>query len=1093
MPSGARVQGPLLAIVLVLAVVSATLLSTLYLLDRSTATFAARAALDEASPDETKLSHVIAAAGPVTDIVESSARAAHQGLGEIPAAAYVHVEGALQVVPTSERYALTYYATDDRLEELAVIVDGRWPAARSVGMTEIAVPQAMIDDLDLATGDVIDLKERSYDDEAASQARIVGVYLPIDPDGTLWRGDTLGGAGFSPAVAVPGAGGGLTAPAYGPLFTTRDRVETLPVDTVTVTYQPDFSSTSLEELRGIASALNTAERDAQLQLGDLARRVVVDDPVRATAGSVVGSLTMTRSTVIVMALLLLVVATAALVQAARLVSERRHDERHLLAARGASARQTFHVGAIEALVIGAATVAAAAPLARLAFLNLSHLPLLRDAGLAKDPGIPPGAWIAGGIVAALLVVIVLAPLARRSPLLAQAEGDRARPGARASFQRAGLDIAAVVLAGLAFWQLSLYRSPVVTGEEAPRLDPLLAAGPALALLAGALLAARLVPLAARLMEAITRTGRRAVTSLAAWEVARRPVRALSAVLLLTLSLSVGVFASGFLATWEQSQRDQALYRHPVDAVVTAPDAGWMRQALVVSAPDATAAPVAHEGVAISPRSLGELTLTRAPFNGTGARLLASTSEGWAPLGTDRLAEVNGQRLAMALASAEVESAQGVSIPDGAAGIALTLTATPASAEFTDVLVGLRALVRSQTGLLHTIDLGVVNADGRPHEVSAALGDSIGGASLTGLQVIVASTGEAQLSQQLLNADRVRISFALEDLAAVTPLPSWNLDSVPAPVESLPLGADVLAGWTPTATAGYVDDVVAGDASVALSISAPLDSVRGESVVGVLSAAPLVDDVPIVVTDALLRTARMSVGDDVTMQVGATYVRAHVSAAVPRVGSYTGYVVAAPLDALQQATFQAGGVTREVAEWWVSTPQQQDYAASLPPGVDVTTREGVVDELTTNPLRVAITASIWVVVGAAALLAALGFAVHIVVSTRSRALELAQLRAVGLSSGGAVRMIGLETALLAAIGTLCGVGIGLWLVTLTAPLVSFGPDGLPPIPEVVVQVPWGMVAALALESVVVVLLSLAIAAVLVRRIHAADLLRQGDAR
>src|SRR5690606_112513 len=116
-----------------------------------------------------------------------------------------------------------------------------------------------------------------------------------------------------------------------------------------------------------------------------------------------------------------------------------------------------------------------------------------------------------------------------------------------------------VLAGLAFWQLSIYRSPVVSGEGPPRLDPLLAAGPALALLAGALLAARIVPLAARLMETLARSARRAVTPLAAWEVARRPVRARSAVLLLTLSLSVGVFAAGFMSTWSRSQEDQALY------------------------------------------------------------------------------------------------------------------------------------------------------------------------------------------------------------------------------------------------------------------------------------------------------------------------------------------------------------------------------------------------------------------------------------------------------------------------------------------------------------------------------------------------------
>lgn len=1089
----ARVQAPLLAIVLALSLISATLLSTLYLLDHSTRTLAARTALDNAPASSTQLKHTIDVNGPLKDIVDASARAAHQGLGDIPTTSYVHAEGALQILTLEEHYALTYYAADDRLTDLAVIVDGRWPDQQAVGVTEIAVPRVMIENLDMQIGDVVEIRARSYDDDQATTARIVGVYLPLDPDGPLWLPDTLKSDGFRPTVPVPGTNGGLAAPAYGPLITTSNRVETLPLDTVTVVYEPDFSATSVEELSAILDTLTKAETDAKLQLGNLASRVAVFAPVQNTAGNVVGSLAMTRSTVLVTALLLLVVATAALVQAARLVSERRHDERHLVAARGASARQVFNVGAIETGMIGLVTVAASAPLARLAYLHLGELALLRDAGFDQDPGLPVGAWIAGAVVALVLIAIVLAPLTRRSALIVEAEADRARPGKRAAFQRTGIDAAVIVLAGLAFWQLSLYRSPVVSGEGPPRLDPLLAAGPALALLAGALLAARIVPLAARAMEALATSARRAVTPLAAWEVARRPVRALSAVLLLTLSLSVGVFAAGFMSTWTQSQRDQALYRHPVDAVVSAPSTPWMRQASIVDTPGAQAEPVVADQIQISDRSLGELRAGYQPFTGSGAYLRATTRQGWEAFGQDRLSEVRGERLALGLSGTEVAEASGVSIPAGTQALQMDVTVKPPREGFDDTLVSIRALLRSDEGLFHTFDMGFATSDGSRQQLIGSIGDGSTGSTLVGLQAIIAAPGTGIAEGNFDQYERIRVNISIENVAALTPLPGWSIANEADPFEAHALDTSVIGPWTPTATAGLVTDIHARGGVVSFTILASPDDLVSRPVIGVLTAPELVGDVPIVVTDTLLRMARMSVGDNVTMRVGSGLVRANVVAAVPRIDPESSYVVAAPIDTVQLATFQSGGSTTDVTTWWVTTDDIDALAASLPSDATITTRHAVVDDLTRSPLRVAIIVSMWLVAGAAALLAAVGFAVHVVVSTRARALELAQLRAVGLSSGATVRMVGVEAALLAALGTVCGIGLGLWLVTLTAPLVSFGPDGQPPVPEVLVHVPWPFVGALVLEAVAVVILALAIAAVLVRRIRPADLLRQGDAR
>ena len=1087
----ARTHASLLAIVLVLSIVSASVLSTLYLLDRATATFAARTALDDVASAQTELRHTISVAGPVDEILAASARAAHQGLGDTPVTANVHIEGARQVLPLDGHYVLTYYASDSRRDDRAALIDGTWPQEGAIGLTQIAIPRIMSDDLDLSIGDVIAIKDRSYDSDPVTSARIVGIFLPIAPDGPLWATDTLRGAGYSPAVAVPGASG-LSSPAYGPLLTSRDHVDSLPVSTITVTYQPDFSHASTEQLSAVMASLATASADATMQQGGLAKRVSVAAPVSDTIGRIVGSLTMTRSTVLVTALLLLVVATAALVQAARLLSERRHDERLLWAARGASLRQGAALGAIEAILIGVVTVGASAPLARLAYLTVSSTPWLHDAGLHRDPGLPLGVWVASTIIAAVLIIIVLAPLMRRTALLVEAEADRARPGRRAAFQKAGLDVAVLVLAGLAFWQLRLYHSPVVTGDEAPRLDPLLAAGPALALLAGALVAARLVPLAARLMEVLARSARRAITPLAAWEVSRRPVRALSAVLLLTLSLSVGVFASGFVATWTQSQSDQALYTHPVDAVVTAPNTPWMRQAQIVSFPGANPEPVLDDTVTVSSHTLTHLELMSDTFEGVDARILATNNAAWKPFGQGRLTQMRGETIAPALDTPAVTSKPGIEIPAGATRLSMDVTATAPDEALPDILVGLRALIRSQDGLYHTIDLGIVTADAQAHTVEASIDDTLAGATVTGLQVLIASTGDGFIPSD--DAEPLTdIHIALSRVSALSEVAGWSVAGQPTPLLSDELDTTAVPTWTPSATVGVLKDVTTADGSVKMTMRVRRESILTDAIVGVLTAAPSQTSVPVVASDELMRQTRMSVGDGFTIRVGATLVRANLAAAVPRIGPYTAPTVAADLDTLQIATFQRGGLTRDVTTWWVSTPDQAAYAASLPPSVTVTTHDGVVDDLTVHALRIAIPASVWIVVAAAALLAALGFAVHIVVSTRSRALEIAQLRAVGLSNAAVVRMVGIETLLLAVLGTVCGLGIGLWLVTLAAPLVSFGPDGLPPVPGVITQIPWPIIGALALEAVVVVVLALAIAATLVRRIRPADLLRQGDAR
>ena len=159
-------------------------------------------------------------------------------------------------------------------------------------------------------------------------------------------------------------------------------------------------------------------------------------------------------------------------------------------------------------------------------------------------------------MALVFVVVLVAPMLGRIGTLQEGEQANARQPRSNAVQRFGIDIAIAALAAIAFWQLTSYRSPV--GDAlAMTFDPLIVAAPALALLGGALLLVRLVPLLSRWAEYLGARARGASVALAAWEVARRPQRATAAVLLLTLALAVSTFSQAFLASWYQSQIDQA--------------------------------------------------------------------------------------------------------------------------------------------------------------------------------------------------------------------------------------------------------------------------------------------------------------------------------------------------------------------------------------------------------------------------------------------------------------------------------------------------------------------------------------------------------
>lgn len=1087
--------------VLAVSVLAATLLSTLFLLSSATETFAARAALTEATADDTGVALRIAPNGPLPDVLEGTDATAQELFGDVPYTRTVTTQGVYLAVPREDRpIALAYLGSTDALDERVAIRSGEAPQPSSGGPIEILVPTALLYDLGITLGDTINLAPYT-DRDATVEYEIVGTYAVKDPEDPAWSADRLLGASHNPSVVVPFSGGLVTTDGYGPLYTAQEDVESQPLDTVITTYVPDFTDTSLTEVKEILARSLDLERMATRNVGDAADSIIVASNLGETLGGVAGSLAVTRSSVLVTGLLLLVLAIAALSQTARLMAERRYAEQHLMVARGSSGRQLFRLGLIEAIVLGGITTAVAAPLARLAYLALAETPTMIEAGMAVDPGIPPFTWVVAGVVGLLLIIVLVAPLAKRQGSFVDAEQARSRPGRRAAFQRSGLDIAVLALAGLAYWQLKNYESPVLASGGVATVDPLLAAGPALALLAGALVAVRLIPPASKVLEAVAARGRRAVLPLAAWEVGRRAARAVSAILLLTLAVSIGTFAVTFLTSWHQSQEDQALYQHPPDATVTDVEAPWLSQRTIVAG-DGSAESISPVVKEIAQFGQSPESYEFNDFSGARVWLIGSDTTGLKNYGVGRLNEIGGARVASTLGSDAPVETNPIEIPGKPQQISMDVVAS-SSQNLGAVELLLRGVIRNADGDYQTIQLGQIPLDRETHRLTGAIATSsdlntyTSPMYLVGLQATWISLNGEDSGVVVDPTRPLALTVSIDDLTAETPSTSIPVAGVESAVDETPLEVPAALDWTATNNGVGVESLTPDDDQIHMRVIASPTAVLAAPVSLVLTAAEKAWPVRVVATAGALKDSHLEVEESGTIRVGNTLVPAYVAERVPTLGGDTlgESTLVADIERLEVALVQAGGNIVPPSEWFVSIDEESvdGYASALPEDATMTTRAGVAHDLQNDPLRVAIQAALWLVTGAAVVLAALGFAVHAIVTVRAREIELAQMRAIGVLRGQLLRIVATENAFLSFLGLVFGVGIGIALSYLVAPLVSVGADGRPPMPPVIVEIPWDAIGLLVAEVALVLFVSVVIVASMLRRIKPAEMLRLGEER
>ena len=1095
----------LLVIVLLVATLSATTVASLGLLVVATEQAGVRSTLALSSSQSAVDIELQQPTGSIAKTTSISSKTVERLLGPgIPATASsksftgVNVTNVGGAVPDA-----SYFAELAGVRSHVTLGSGAWPeptAQSAAGIIPVIVPSVGAEAVHLRIGDTFSVGVN--DEGGIRMARIVGTYSVKDPNGGYWGQDPLKGVGVNHAYQSFTRGANTTT-AFGPLLVAAGELDAaaVPIDVMRVSFAPKFDRVTVDQLAPAIKRLKSAADDVPTEMEEAAQEVAFTSALEPLLSHTLSKLIVTRSTVVVVMLLLLVLAVAALGQTARLFSDAQASGRQLMLARGASRSQILALSVIEAVTIGLIVVVLSPVLARLTYDLIALSPSMTAAGMPRDVGMPPLTWELAIAVAILFVVILIAPLIARPTTFVDGEQKKVREHRGSGLLRSGLDLGLLLIAGVLYWQLLSYRTPVA-GGAIPAIDPVLVAAPVVALLALALVSVRLIPAVSRLADRGATRGRGAVVPLAAWEVGRRSRHSVAAVLLLTIAVAVGTFGQSFLATWQQSQVDQAdlAVGPPVRVTATVGSVGAQSEALGVGASGKPQPVTRRTGYVVD--STGQDT-------DDVATVLGLTSRARALLATGRNAAVGGATVAK-LPTYDAHADTGIALPGDVRGVQAVARVGSTDARVPGVSIRIAALIEDRDDLLTTIQVGSIPADGEPHPVRGLLGSDVRGLGplrLVGFEYFTAvgdlaayGAGNSQVATDILLGQLAALHSAggsgkyLAQSLIIDPRLPWFPEKVYGPSSTDgPIYSGAPPGWQ-------------------LRLTGVIPAGVAQQGVGyLLESWTPVATVPAVVTSAFVKAARAHLHDSLVLDVSGALIEVNIVGIVPLIPGTANFAKLSVATISQAGTAASSSVVvdqaeleRDLAQWGQSGVMVDEWWIDVPVGHGgaflgshpVAARSGVSREafglqLQDDPVRVVTQAALWLSIVAAALLVAMGFALHTAASIRARRLEFAQLRAIGLSRRSLTGVVGAESLILSTIGLVFGIAIGLLLSWVVGPLVAVSPDGTPAVPAVAVIVPAGAIALLALEVVAVVACVVLTVAATQRSTSPAQILRGAD--
>ena len=835
--------------------------------------------------------------------------------------------------------------------------------------------------------------------------------------------------------------------------------------------QPDVRAIPLGRFGTISSNVSALRQTVSnsATISGLQLSTSLDSVLAGTATS----LGVSRSLLAIATVDLFLLTGAALVAVAQLLAAQREGEYAMLAARGASRRQLIRMAIAEAiplcLLAGAAGVAAGVWLAgRIA---------------ERGSGTLAGAWLAAAVVSAVAAVIMVAPAAL-APTPGTARIRRGRQAAISAISRAGTDVAVIVLAVLAGWQLRRYSVVSAGPNGSTGIDPVLTLAPALALAGGTVAALRILPAAGKAGDRLAARGKRLTAAMASWQVSRQPLRQGGTVLLIVLAVATSTLALAQHQSWVRSNRDQAAFTAGADVRVD------LSQPLTIGQAGRLATVPAVRGampvvVVPSVTNAGSPLLALDPGQAAQIALLRQDQSPLPAGALFRKILPGGAR-------------PGVPLRGPTAGIRLTAAFGPAS--LTLAAAAVTITIDDADGDAYQLATGTLPADGRPHTLSVRVAPA-------GSQVIYPLRVTAITVDYELPAARAQVPATFRVLsinsATGTAVSGWTATAsspeltalseggavagafAPPQAVSSRLGAD--AAWTTTFDPGYGAAAVAGLQSATTPIPGELDLT--------VPARAAAASVAGIATRAFLAANSLSVGDTVAAAVGGGSLPVTIVAVASTFPTVTGGggAVIVDLPSVQDYLASQSMAPLPVTEWWLSTAGRlvpPRLAGALPPGSSVTSEAELAAGLAADPMTAVPQQALLAIAIAAAALAITGCCVAIAVGIRQRKAESALLAALGVDPRGAARQLCLERLMLGLPAALAGLALGAIIAELLIPAVTLTATASVPVPPVIIEYDWAQTLPLALA--VAVLPVLVAGAVVARRPDPAAELRTAEA-
>lgn len=961
----------------------------------------------------------------------------------------VSTGGTIAAVGRSRAYTLgesdagtsdvTYLASYEGIDDHATLLEGRW-ASPGATPIEAVLSRAAGQAMGVAVGGEIRAVNRLGDPRPLS-LRIVGTYNPT-PGDPYWLGSALELSGTETSGPFTATGPlvvsftDLEAVASGGAATTLDMSWRVVPDVARL--DPD----NIAVLRGAISDLGPQIGPAVPASSGLRVSSKLPDILEAAQRSV----EVARAGVALITVQFAVLAGYALVIVGSMLAARRRRELSTFASRGASKRQLAALLALEgiALVLPAIVVA---PLVAAGVVGL----LMALMGQATGTGpsvqvLPTGtAFLASASAGVACAAVLALPAATFRYPAVQAGARRSRT------RRLAIDMTIVVLAMVGLVLLVGSGSNVTESfRAATGFDPLLVGAPALALIAGALIATRGIPRIAAVASLVLERRTTLEPALTGRRLARVPGGAARPALLLVLACALLVFSAAYAATWRRSQEDQAAYSAGAAIRVVTKDGttpAWaqgeilraiegVEHAVPITTLPASFGSALREGHLVSTDPMGAGVLT-FPTGSEGlaaslASLGSASQPGVVPL------PIDAQRIGVSIASAvnaygfdPAFDAASPPDPIEEGGFAMAVSVI--------VLDGDGRVIRFEAGEVpvgHTTERLVANLT---TDVDGRLVAPVGPVSLLGLEIRTRSTD----------------TVGMVGHAGVTGL--WT--SPDSTGESwLALDAVPFAGWQWTSRSPLGDTTTLaaddrGEVSVGAGYPWGVTQMRFGPTLG---AEPL----PAIASTAFESAASAGPGDLVKAQVQGGSVTLRIIGSTPNFPSVDPVIPFLIVDArgLSLAGYAFDGRTTPSEDWLLAVADDETEPVAralhqLDTVEAVVVRRDTVTALASDPVQVGLLGALILGVLASVAFASIGFLAGWSLAQAERASDATLLHALGMPRSGRRSALMMESVSLFLIAAALGAGIGILLTYLVLPGAVLGPDGAMPVPQPVIVIPW----------------------------------------